>query len=72
MTLPLGGVFFSVPVLLAYGATRRLERWPAQGAVAMGCISLLYMVRPLVEFALWKRAGNADAQEPIALLFIFL
>lgn len=72
LTLPLGGVFFAVPVLLAYYATRRIEHCPAQVAVGVGGISLLYMVLPLVDVFLWKLAGNHDAQEPIALMFIFL
>ena len=60
---------YAAPVILAYAVTRR-RSWCSQAAVLAGCISLLFMVYWLIRHTLWKNAGNYDAQEPIALLFI--
>lgn len=63
------GLVYSAPVLLAYGVTRR-RSWCSQAAVAVGCLSLVFMGYCLIRYACWKSAGNYDAQEAIGLLFI--
>lgn len=63
------GLVYAAPVLLAYAVTRR-RSWCSQAALAVGCVSLLFMVYGLVSHLLWKAAGNYDAQEGLTLLFI--
>lgn len=63
------GLVYAAPVLLAYAVTRR-RSWCSQAALAVGCVSLLFMVYCLVSHLLWKAAGNYDAQEGLTLLFI--
>ena len=63
------GLVYSAPVLLAYAVTRR-RSWCSQVALAVGCVSLLFMVYGLVSHLLWKAAGNFDAQEGLTLVFI--
>ena len=63
------GLVYSAPVLLAYAVTLR-RSWCSQVALAVGCVSLLFMVYCLVCHLLWKAAGNYDAQEGLTLVFI--
>lgn len=40
--------------------------------MAVGCLSLCYMLFPLWEFMQWKRAGHWDAQEGLFYVFLFV
>lgn len=71
LTLPLWGVVYAAPVLLAYAIAWRKD-WCSQVAVAAGCVSLLFMCYVLWEYACWKAEGNWDAQEAIGFLFLFI
>lgn len=70
VTLPWAGFVYAAPVVAAYFICRSSQTVKTQLVIAVGNVSLVYLLYSLWRFIRWKLSGNYDAQE--ALFYVFL